>query len=50
MTLWFAVQRLKATSHAPAHIAEMIWTSAIIPYLSIGWRIRGAFRFRVFFP
>lgn len=49
MTLWFAAQRLKTTSRTPAHIAEMIWTSAIIPYLSIYWRIRGALKFRVFF-
>jgi glycosyltransferase involved in cell wall biosynthesis len=50
MTLWFAMRRLKTTSRTPAHIAEMLWTSAIIPYLSIYWRIRGAFKFRVFFP
>ncbi|MDR5781201.1 glycosyltransferase [Caballeronia sp. LZ065] len=49
MTLWFCTQRLKTTAHTPAHIAEMLWTSAIIPYLSIYWRLRGAFRFRVFF-
>jgi hypothetical protein len=31
------------------HIAEMLWTSAIIPTLSIYWRIHGAFKFRVLF-
>jgi glycosyltransferase involved in cell wall biosynthesis len=49
MTLWFGIQRLRRTARTPAHIAEMLWTSAIIPYLSIYWRIRGAFRFKVFF-
>lgn len=49
MTVWFCTQRLKTTARTPAHIAEMVWTSAIIPYLSIYWRIRGAFKFGVFF-
>lgn len=49
MTLWFSMQRLKTTSRAPAHIAEMLWTSTIIPTLSIYWRIHGAFKFRVLF-
>ena len=26
------MRRLKTTSRTPAHIAEMLWTSAIIPY------------------
>ncbi|SAK90148.1 glycosyl transferase family protein [Caballeronia temeraria] len=49
MSVSFCVQRLKTTSRAPGHIAEMLWTSAIIPYLSIYWRIRGALRFKVWF-
>ncbi len=49
MTLWFSFRRLKSTARTTAHIAEMLWTSAIIPYLSIYWRLRGAFRFGVFF-
>jgi GT2 family glycosyltransferase len=49
MTIWFCMQRLKTTARTPAHIAEMLCTSAIIPYLSIYWRIRGAFKFKVFF-
>jgi glycosyltransferase involved in cell wall biosynthesis len=49
MTLWFAALRLKTTARTPVHIAEMLYTSAIIPYLSIYWRIRGAFKFRVRF-
>ncbi|MGI4813025.1 MAG: glycosyltransferase family 2 protein [Janthinobacterium lividum] len=53
LTLWllltvrFAAQRLMRTSHAPSHIAEMLWTSIVIPPLSIYWRIYGACKFRV---
>jgi GT2 family glycosyltransferase len=49
MTGRFCAQRLRATSHAPCHVAEMIVTSALIPPLAIFWRICGAVRFRVFF-
>ncbi|MBO0206286.1 hypothetical protein, partial [Vibrio alginolyticus] len=41
----FAWQRLRDTSRAPRHVAEMIVTSAAIPFLSIYWRVRGAFHF-----
>ncbi|KMQ80197.1 glycosyl transferase, family 2 [Candidatus Burkholderia pumila] len=49
MTLWFATQRLKITARTRSHIAEMLYTSAVIPFLSIYWRIYGAIKFRVFF-
>ncbi len=45
----FCLQRLEQTSHEPHHVAEMILTSALIPPLSIFWRLRGAIKFRVFF-
>jgi glycosyltransferase involved in cell wall biosynthesis len=45
----FCDARLSGTSKAPAHIAEMIVTSVVIPPLSVLWRIRGAMKFRVFF-
>jgi glycosyltransferase involved in cell wall biosynthesis len=45
----FCAQRLRHTSRAPAHIAEMLVTSALIPPLALFWRWRGAIRFRVFF-
>ncbi len=48
-TAWFAVQRLHDAAHTPSHIAEMIVTSAVIPPLSIFWRLCGAIRFRVAF-
>jgi glycosyltransferase involved in cell wall biosynthesis len=42
-----ALRRLRRTSHAPAHVIEMVVTSAAIPFLSIYWRLRGAIHFRV---
>lgn len=47
--LAFAAQRLRGTSHAPGHVAEMLVTSALIPYLSVYWRLRGAWRWRTGF-
>lgn len=48
-TTRFCARRLRGTSHAPAHVAEMMLTSALIPPLSLYWRIRGAVRHRVLF-
>ena len=47
LVLRFALRRLARTSRAPAHVVEMLATSAIIPFLSVYWRLRGAWRFRV---
>ncbi|HJV62151.1 MAG TPA: glycosyltransferase family A protein [Albitalea sp.] len=44
-----AVERLRHTARTPSHVAEMIVTSALIPFLSVYWRLRGAWRFRVLF-
>jgi GT2 family glycosyltransferase len=49
LTSSFAIQRLCGTSWSPSHIAEMFFTSALIPPLSVYWRIRGALEFRVLF-
>ncbi len=49
LTARFCLQRLRHTSHAPRHVAEMIVTSIIIPPLSIFWRLYGAVKFRVLF-
>jgi hypothetical protein len=43
----FTSRRLANTSHAPRHVAEMIVTSLLIPWISVYWRTRGALRFRV---
>jgi glycosyltransferase involved in cell wall biosynthesis len=49
LTGHFCTERLRGTSHSPTHVAEMLLTSAIIPPLSLYWRIRGAVRYRVLF-
>jgi glycosyltransferase involved in cell wall biosynthesis len=45
----FCAQRLHGSSHALPHVIEMIATSALIPPLSLWWRLRGAVKYRVFF-
>lgn len=45
----FAFERLRHTRHTPAHVTEMIVTSALVPFLSVYWRLRGALAFRVLF-
>jgi glycosyltransferase involved in cell wall biosynthesis len=49
LVLRLGLRRLRRTSRAPAHVAEMLLTSALIPFLSVYWRLRGAWRFRVLF-
>lgn len=49
LTTRFCRRRLAGASHRPDHVADMIVTSVVIPPLSIFWRLRGAFRFRVAF-
>ena len=49
LTARFCVRRLRRNSLAPGHVAEMVVTSALIPPLSVFWRLYGAFKFRVFF-
>ena len=45
----FCLYRLQRTSSTRSHRAEMIVTSLLIPPIAIFWRIRGAFKFRVWF-
>ena len=49
LVLRFAGQRLRDTDHSWRHVTEMLLTSALIPFLSVYWRLRGALRFRVLF-
>jgi len=46
LVLLLALRRLRTTSHAPGHVLEMLVTSAAIPFLSVYWRLRGAWHFR----
>jgi GT2 family glycosyltransferase len=48
-TLAFAWKRLRNTSKAPAHVAEMLFTSSVIPPLAVFWRVYGALKFRTLF-
>jgi GT2 family glycosyltransferase len=49
LTVRFTLARLCGTSHAPAHLAEMLVTSALIPPICVFWRLLGAIRYRVAF-
>jgi GT2 family glycosyltransferase len=49
VTARFCARRLRGTSHASRHVVEMAVTSALIPPLTIYWRLRGALTFRVWF-
>lgn len=49
LILRFALRRLAGASHSPRHVTEMLVTSALIPYLSVAWRLRGAWHFRTWF-
>jgi hypothetical protein len=48
-TARFCALRLRGTSRAPRHIAEMIVTSLVIPLFAIYWRLYGAAKHRVLF-
>lgn len=50
LTLEFCWRRLEGASLSPAHVAEMAHTSALSPFLSLYWRVRGALQYRVWFP
>jgi hypothetical protein len=46
----FAAMRLRGASLAPSHVAEMLCTSALIPFLALWWRAVGVLRFKVIYP
>lgn len=49
LVLRLAWQRLRHTRRDARHVVEMLCTSALIPFLSVYWRLRGAIHFRVLF-
>ncbi len=49
LTVSFCLRRLHLTAKTPAHIAEMIVTSVLIPPLAVFWRMVGALKFRTRF-
>jgi glycosyltransferase involved in cell wall biosynthesis len=46
LTTWFAMKRLAYTSHSIQHILEMFFTSAVIPVLSLYYRLYGAWKYK----
>ena len=46
LTMLFISRRLNGTSKSASHIAEMILTSAVIPFLSIYWQWYGCIKYK----
>lgn len=46
LVLWFASKRLRGTSKRLKHVAEMVYTSMVIPFASVFWNIYGAVKFK----
>ncbi len=44
-----AAQRLGRVARTPERVVETLFTSALIPFLCVYWRLRGALHFRVLF-
>lgn len=49
LTVSFIIKRLHGASLSIVHIAEMVLTSILIPFLSLFWTWYGMFRFKIFF-
>jgi len=47
LILGFAFKRLRGLHKSPRQVADMLISSAAIPYLSLYWRLVGALRWRV---
>ncbi|WP_229214986.1 glycosyltransferase [Dyadobacter bucti] len=48
-TASFIALRVRGTDKSLSHRLEMVITSLLIPYLSVYWTVRGAWRYKVFF-
>lgn len=42
----FIAKRLKGTSHSLDHVAEMVITSILIPFLAVYWTLYGSYKFK----
>ncbi|HQP92164.1 MAG TPA: glycosyltransferase [Candidatus Omnitrophota bacterium] len=49
ISLSFAERRLRSTSKHPLDVLEILYTSFILPFFSIFWRLTGAIRFKTFY-
>lgn len=45
----FIATRLRNTSRSLSHVTEMVLTSLLIPFLSVYWRMYGAWKYKVLF-
>lgn len=45
---WFTAKRLRRTSKRLWHVAEMVYTSMVIPFVSVYWNLYGAVKFKAF--
>lgn len=45
----FIARRLRGADRSPGHVTEMVATSLLIPYASVYWQLRGAWRYKVVF-
>ncbi len=45
----FIGRRLQNRHKSFSHVAEMISTSLVIPFISVYWRLFGSIKYRVFF-
>ena len=43
---WFTGKRLRGTSKRLKHVAEMLYTSMVIPFASVFWNLYGAVKFK----
>jgi len=49
LVIWLVTKRLSGASHGLKHVLEMIFTSLVIPFLSVYWTLYGAIRYKTFF-
>jgi hypothetical protein len=49
LNIHFIIKRLYGKSLSPKHIAEMVATSLVIPFLSVYWQWYGAVKYKVLF-
>jgi GT2 family glycosyltransferase len=49
LTAMLCIRRLQGSSTSVAHVADMLFTSALIPPLAVFWRVLGAIKYRVRF-
>jgi GT2 family glycosyltransferase len=49
LTARLCAHRLRGVAHTPGHVVEIVITSALLPPLTVFWRLAGAVRYRVRF-